>query len=277
MSLSRNICAKVIAGAVFLGVVIVGMLTYSTEPEIPAANALRETTELIVLPERAESIEQPESKDGAAELNFSTMDTTKPVIIDGQSYAILSPSEISRLHGWLGERGYFDQQDTEVYNTYTDNVLQELGKKGDLVALHILTNRAVKAADEKSAKFYMHLAIINGSTVELDGLTIYTRPRIGNEATEAQRRPSALETLAVSEVIALRGDKSLSSVSRRSFVNSYKTLYGVDLVLAPEEQAYVAARAQEIYNHYQELRHTNGLGDFDNSEPSGVKKFFGLR
>jgi hypothetical protein len=212
-----------------------------------------------------------------AKLDFSKIDPSKPITLDGQSYVLLSPKEVTSLKNWLGDHGYIREQDQEVYNTYSDDILKDLGKNGDVMALQILTNRAVKNRDKESAVLYMELGVIFGSTTELNALTIYTRPQYPNDATEEQRRPSALETLALTQVIAKRGDKSLSAISKSEFIKSYKTLYGVDLVLTEEEDRQVANRAQAIYDQFQELRREKGLGDFDNDEPSGVKKFFGLQ
>ncbi len=220
--------------------------------------------------------EKPATQDDT-KLDFAKIDSSKPITVNGQSYMLFSPTEVAELHNWMSDRGYFREQDKEVYKNYSDEVLQELGKRGDILALDILTSRAFKVDDRKSATLYLNLATIYGSTGALQDLMIYTAPNSTNEATEEQRRPSTLETLAVSKLIAIRGDKSLSTVTQKGFETTYKILYGVDLVLTPQEQQLVDNRAQEMYDQLQTIRRAKGLGDFDNSEPSGVKKFFGLK
>ncbi len=220
--------------------------------------------------------EKPATQDDT-KLDFAKIDSSKPITVNGQSYMLFSPTEVADLHNWMSDRGYFREQDKEVYKNYSDEVLKELGKRGDILALDILTSRAFKVDDRKSATLYLNLATIYGSTGALDDLMIYTAPNSTNDATEETRRPAALETLAVSKLIAMRGDRSLSVVAQRGFINSYKNLYGVDLVLTPQEQQLVDNRAQEMYDQLQTIRRAKGLGDFDNSEPSGVKKFFGLK
>lgn len=194
-----------------------------------------------------------------------------------ERYQVLSQAELEELKDWSDARGHFDEWRKQDYEAYSDAILTELGKKGDLVALNLLTDRAVKRGDTAAATFLMNFAVIHGSTTELDNLTIYTRPNPPNDATEELRRPAALETLAVTKVIALRGDKLLSGASERSFVDSYRRLYGIELTITPEEQEIVDQRAQEIYDGYQSLRHRKGLGDFDNSEPSSLKKLLGFK
>ncbi len=261
-------------GAIAVVGVLGGYYVLSTPKTTPQVTAAQEPLANKLAQHQVVS-ENPATQDDS-KLDFAKIDSSKPITVNGQSYMLFSPTEVADLHNWMSDRGYFRSQEMENYETYSDGVLTELGKKGDLRALNILATRAVKNADKKAATFYMNLAVIYGSTTELDGLTIYTAPNSTNDATEATRRPAALETLAVTKVIELRGDRSLSAVSKRGFVNSYKNLYGVDLVLTQEEQQFIDNRAQEIYDQFQEIRRAKGLGDFENSEPSGVKKFFGL-
>jgi hypothetical protein len=239
------------------------------EPQVQvnATNTFKQPQEATVKP-----IEKATEK-----LDFSKIDSSKPIAVDGKSYMLLSPKEVTGLKNWLGDHGYIAEEDQEVYNTYSDDVLKELGKNGDIMALQLLTNRAIKNRDKESAVLYMELGVIYGSTTELDMLTLYTRPQYPNDATEEQRRPAALETLALTQVIAKRGDRSLSELSAKTFLDSYKILYNVDLVLTSEEERFVSERSQTIYDQFQELRREKGLGDFDSDEPSGVKKFFGLQ
>ncbi len=100
-------------------------------------------------------------------------------------------------------------------------------------------------------------------------------PSSTNNATEETRRPSVLETLAITEVIAMRGDSALSENSKSTFLKNYKRQYNTDVTLTDEEKKIVDERAQEIYDSFEEVRRSIGLGDFDNTTPGGVSKFFG--
>lgn len=204
-------------------------------------------------------------------------DIAKPFTVDRQSYIALTNNEVSTLKSWMDDRGYLRLSDLKIYEGYSEATLLELAKHGDLKALETLSSRAIDKGDKEKAILYINLGIVHGSTAALERLTLYTTPNIGNEATEEQRRPAVLETLAVIKVLSMRGDKYLSTSNYGIFIRNYKRQYNVDLVLEPTEEDFVANRAQEIYDKYQAIRTEMGLGDFDNSEPSGVKKFFGFQ
>nr|WP_324258029.1 hypothetical protein [Cellvibrio fontiphilus] len=192
-------------------------------------------------------------------------------------YVLISPSELAQLEDWLTSKGYFPETDVDIYDSYSEDSLKELAKNGDLIAMNVLSTRFVGLGNEKEATFYMGLSVIYGSTVALDNLTIYTAPRPPYDNTEQERRPAVIETLAVIDVIAKRGDIALSRVSHDSFLNSYKRLYGTELKLNEEEIQIIRKRSQAIYDMYNQVRIENGLGEFDNIEPEGAKKFFGVQ
>lgn len=227
----------------------------------------------------AESYAKPLAKEAAPKNPQETIkpDISKPLTINGQSYIALTNEEVSTLRAWMDDRGYGAESDWQVYEGYSKETLLQLAKNGDLKALDILSSMATDKGDRKKAVFYINLGILHGSTAALERLTIYTAPNSTNDATEEQRRPSALETLAVTQVLAMRGDRHLARSDHENFIKSYKRLYNVDLILTPTEETFVSNRAQEIYDAYQSVRREMGLGDFDNSEPSGVKKFFGFQ
>ena len=205
------------------------------------------------------------------------IDFSKPIFIDGKKYFVLYPYERAEVRSWLHSRGYLNPNDLAVYESYSDQVLKELMKSGDVAALETLKNRAFKNGDQESATRYLNLLAAYGSTPALIQLTIYTSPRYGRDITEEMRRPKALETLAVSKVIELRGDNHLAASARRSFLNGYRENFNIEFQITPEEQNVVNFRAQEILAKLQILRQSKGLGSFDNIEPSSVKKVFGVQ
>lgn len=194
-----------------------------------------------------------------------------------EGYILISPSELAAVDAWLTNKGYFPKSDVDAYSSYSDDSLKEMAKNGDLIALNVLSTRMVVLGNEKEATFYMNLSVIYGSTAALDNLTVYTSPRAPYDTTEQERRPAAIETLAVIDVIAKRGDQALSKVSHDSFLRSYERVYGVALQLTAEESQVVRERSQVIYDMFQQIRLEKGLGEFDNIEPEGVKKFFGMQ
>lgn len=212
------------------------------------------------------------AKEDEAKIDFS-----KPIFIDGKKYFVLYPYEREEVRGWLRSRGYLNENDLAVYESYSEEVLKELMKQGDIVALETLKNRAFKRGDQESATRYLNLLAAYGSTPALDQLTIYTAPRDGRGLTEEMIRARAVETLAVMKTIELRGDSHLANSSRRVFFNRYRENFNIEFQLTPEEQNAVNVRAQEILNGLEKLRQSKGLGGFDNIEPSSIKKVFGVQ
>jgi len=190
-----------------------------------------------------------------------------------ESYVALTPAETGELKSWVAARGYFSKEDESVYETYSDQVLDELGKQGDMRALNVLSSRMVKMGNIPAAVHYANMNVVLGSTTALDKLTLFTFPSV-YEKDEVRIRSAILETLAIAQVMSLRGDKTLANVSMHDTANSYKSSYKTDLNLTDSEQQFVEKRGQELYDTYQQIRRDKGLGDFDNEDPSPVKRFF---
>ncbi len=274
MDIASNKASRKVLGLCAIIAIVFGVYWAQKNHTLTASNIENQQRETVVNDSKPQPAPSHLTQSKPAETPVKTiLDISKPMTINGQSYVLMMPSEIEALNDWFKNKGYSPATD---YENYSDDSLKEMAKNGDLKALEVLTTRAFDAGDEKAATLYMSMAVVHGSTTELASLTIYTKPRRGNEETEELRRPAALETLAVTKVAALRGDTRTFNVTQNSFIQSYKRNYDVDLVLTQEEQQFVDNRAQEIYNKFQEVRHAKGLGDFDNTEPTGVKKFFGL-
>ncbi len=210
--------------------------------------------------------QQPESHHQLVQASSS--DSKKP---DSR----FSSKEYQELEAWLLDRGYDSYSNRGDYESYSDETLSKLAKTGDLKAIGLLIPKYMEKGDKETATRLMNTAVVYGSIVHLDNLTIYSAPDYTNDKTEESRRPAALETLALTKVMALRGDKSLSEVSANSFIKSYKRKYNTDLTLSEEERKIVDQRAKDIYDDFQQVRRSLGLGDFDNSTPASVNKFFG--
>lgn len=92
------------------------------------------------------------AKEDEAKIDFS-----KPIFIDGKKYFVLYPYEREEVRDWLRSRGYLNPNDLAVYESYSDQVLKELMKQGDVAALEILKDRAFKIGDQESATQYLNL------------------------------------------------------------------------------------------------------------------------
>ena len=186
-----------------------------------------------------------------------------------------TPKEFQELNAWLIDRGYDSYTNRGDYESYSEETLSKLAKNGDLKAIGLLIPKFLERGDVGTAIRLMNTGVVYGSTAHLDNLTLFSGPNASNDATEESRRPAVLETLALTKVIALRGDTSLSENSKSTFLKNYKQKYNMDITLSDEEKRMIDERAQEMYDSYEDVRRSLGLGDYDNSAPEGVKKFFG--
>lgn len=185
-------------------------------------------------------------------------------------------TDFNVVRNWMSDRGYIDSNLREIYKSYPFEALVKLASEGDLTAIDLMANMALGKGNIKIGISYLNLAAIYGSTSALDRLTAFSAPHYPNDKTEAQRRPSVLETLAIAKSIEYRGDLNLATTSASSFAQSYKRLYQTELNLTSKEATYIERRARNIYDKLQKERIERGLGDFDNSILQSVNNFHKL-
>ncbi len=69
----------------------------------------------------------------------------------------------------LSNRGYIKKEARATYESYSETVLKELAKNGDLSALDVLIDKAIEARDEKIAMSYNNFGgEVHGSTTALE-------------------------------------------------------------------------------------------------------------
>lgn len=166
-------------------------------------------------------------------------------------------------HGVYGFRGPDEQSD---YQNYDLETLKKLGDSGDIRALHMLAGKAESIGESNAILFS---AAIHGSTGALSqiALSLETEFDIRNKSVE-ERKPYIMESLAYYDAAQLRGDWWGNIQGKDSLLKRYPTEF-LDV-----EKAYIQNRAQEIYDDLQQKRTQMGLGDFDNSVPDEVIKFY---
>ncbi len=186
----------------------------------------------------------------------------------------MSQTDWKIFKSWADQHGYPDKDDLKSYESYSRDILNDLAARGDLLALRVLTNESINKGDRETALKYIRKSAVHGSTAALETMTILTAPGY-KDKTDEQRRLALLETFSVTQVMKLRGNKSLSQMVDRELIMSYGSNHG-RASLTTEEKLYVDKRARELYDELQQERYKLGLGDFDNDEPFSMKKFFGL-
>lgn len=189
----------------------------------------------------------------------------------------LTASEIAEFKRWNTEHGYIPSEDAAVYKSYSNDVLEDLAKKGDVIALDELGTKFISEGKFSKAQQYFWDAAALGSTTALSSLAIITEPLpIPNETKEMRKelvRHSTLETLAIHKVVELRGDKRLSAASIRAVEAGYKARGGGPLELSPDELKWLDERAQTLYKSLEARRAQLGLEGFNNETPRMITDF----
>ncbi|MFO1389712.1 hypothetical protein [Cellvibrio sp.] len=184
-------------------------------------------------------------------------------------------AEREKVHKWYIEQGYYDFDDqNQSYRSYDQATLETLAAKGDLRAIDALaklymTEEFVRENGLASSTQQFRNAAIWGSTFAFVRLaTRYESEVYMFSKTPEEKRYAALEVLALYSAGELRGEKWMNRDSARTF----KKLQGI--TLNETEQKFVAERANQIITDLQQERRRLGLGDFDNSVPPEVERFF---
>jgi|GEM_PF-271451 len=182
-------------------------------------------------------------------------------------------TEIAVVKEWLGKAGY-DPEKRVGYRAYSDQILSDLVKNGDTIAMYVMEERAIDAGDISKAKTYAELGIAYGSLRSINSMAIYTEPSFSGfpiETAKAQLK----ENLAYLELLSIRGDSQSAALKRNINLKLFEQGYGQENSLNSEDEKWIRARALELYDHYRTERIKLGLGDFDNSTPKEVTDLFG--
>lgn len=181
-----------------------------------------------------------------------------------------TPSEAEVVRKWEESRGRFDEESLKDYAGYDLDTLKSLAENGDVKAMIALARLYVSEqyAGEYGVKYSMPLlkvAAIHGSSYAMELYAIqYEAEYFVNGTSD---RNVLLETLSWNNAAALRGDV---------YPNNSATLdlRRKNIQLNAEEIQSVRNRSEEIYQQLLSERRSMGLGDFDNSVPVEVQKYF---
>ncbi|UUA71737.1 hypothetical protein [Cellvibrio sp. QJXJ] len=185
------------------------------------------------------------------------------------------PADAAEITKWYAERGKFISAEGESeYISYNQETLEKLAESGDIRAMQMLAKIYMdrehfeRYGFDAAKKQYWNAAV-HGSTEALIALATLEKTTVYDLATdEADKKSKALEVLALYKAVELRGDLW----SPENQVPTFKEMNRI--TLSEAELAAVDQRARQIYSHLQQQRSEMGLGDFDDSMPESVKKFF---
>lgn len=181
-----------------------------------------------------------------------------------------TPAEAEIVRKWEESRGRFDEETLKDYAGYDLETLKSLVKSDDIKAMIALAMLYVSEqySAEYGVKYSMPLlkmAAIYGSSYAMELYAIqYEAEHFVNGTND---RAVLLESLSWSNAAALRGD---------IYPNNSATLElrRKNIQLNTAEIQSVRKRSEEIYQQLLAERVSIGLGDFDNTVPSEVQKYF---
>lgn len=187
-----------------------------------------------------------------------------------------TPAEAAEIKQWYRGRGKFFASDDIEYKNYDESTLRKLADAGDIRALHALADLYIDDAHfglegyglEATNDLFWKAATY-GSTEALYHLALNMETmNYSSTGPEPENRKHALEILSLYNTAALRGDEMPNLVSAKDFK------FFNHIKISEDEKIYIEQRSQEIYNQLLQKRIELGLGNFDNSQPESVKKYF---
>lgn len=181
-----------------------------------------------------------------------------------------TPSEAEVVRKWEESRGRFDEESLKDYAGYDLETLKSLVENGDIKAMIALARLYVSEqySGDYGVKYSMPLlkvAAIHGSSYAMELYAIqYESEHFVNGTND---RSVLLETLSWNNAAALRGDV---------YPNNSATLdlRRKNIQLRSEELQAIRNRSEQIYQQLLSERKGMGLGDFDDSVPTEVQKYF---
>lgn len=184
-----------------------------------------------------------------------------------------SPLNRKKLGDWYRSRGYYVMnhidQSIDEYASFDMDTLRQLKEAGDLRANSHYMRKLADGTKEGYFKMRdeaMDLAA-KGSIEALELCGLLTKSS-GGRHTGVSERQSELDYLVWYKTAELRGN-------RLPMIGAYGQIeVGGIAPLSKAEWQQVDERAQELYQSLLKKRKEMGLGDFDNSVPDEVKKYF---
>jgi hypothetical protein len=175
----------------------------------------------------------------------------------------------AKIIDWFESRGVYGfhgPDEKNDYQNYDVETLKKLSDAGDIRAMHLLAEKADTIAESNGI---LYNAAIYGSTGALSriALSIEVEFDIEHKTTE-ERKPYIIESLAYYEAAQIRGDWWGKIQGGESLLQRYPT------DLSTDDKLNIQKRGQDIYDTLQQRRAQMDLGEFDNSVPDEVIKFY---
>ncbi|HEY0892157.1 MAG TPA: hypothetical protein VGE32_03800 [Cellvibrio sp.] len=175
-----------------------------------------------------------------------------------------------KIKSWFAARGnysFFGPDSLSDYQGYDMETLTRLSDTGDIKAMHVLADRANNFLELKSI---LMKAAVHGSTealIQLGSLNENDEGNIGEKPPEVQKA-KILTALSYYEVAQMRGDWWGNIAAGKSLTERYS------VNLTEQDMELIKNLSEKIYQDLAVKRSGLGLGEFDNSVPDSVIKFY---
>lgn len=198
--------------------------------------------------------------------NVDTSHSAEEKVWNPMGDAVAS-EEIKKWFSARGNYSFFGPDSLSDYQGYDMETLTRLSDAGDLKAMHVLADRANNFTDLKRI---LLKASIYGSTealIQLGSLNENDEGSISTKPVEEQKA-KILTALAYYDVAQMRGDWWGNIASGKSLTERY------NVNLTEQDKLLIKNLSEQIYSDLQTRRSGLGLGEFDNSVPDSVIKFY---
>jgi hypothetical protein len=196
---------------------------------------------------------------------------------------VFTDKDISEIERWNSKSIHHSSFTGSDYDTYDEKILVNLINGGDVMAMKALWSRYLHSGNPELLEKQYELverAIIYGDREMFQYMQANAKltTSLGNpDLTEDQRKAVALEYLALTEFMGMRGQLEDKYQAQKSLFRLYPEIYsntGSELTLTENDKLKIKSEAKNIYQYYENARKELGLGEFDNSVPQGVQKNF---
>lgn len=180
-------------------------------------------------------------------------------------------------YAWISSKGYFLPDDTLPYESLPDEALENLITSGDILAIHVLSDRLLErfinmpepknyALHERHQEL-LYTAAVYGSTAAIVRMG-KAQARVSLRKDKSYRRDQEIKALAYYEVALMRGD-------RQAEVEIHQLKRKLLTPFSENDLAKAKRTSIELYDELASARgQIPGLDEFDNSIPKYVNQYY---
>ncbi len=226
----------------------------------------------------------------SAAVDDNTLEHVTGVSQTNSTQSVLEDDGISMVR-WHEDDVIESKIQNQDYGSYSDSLLEELIKNGDVKAMKVLALRILVSSENErgldkisdNMKKYSELmgkAILHGDRQSLPDLPELSKEKsrfLSPQLTEEERRDALLNILSYHEFMALRGSTAAKYDEQITLFAVYKQMGLAPTGFSDAEKNIIRERGQKFYDQMEQKRMELGLGPFDNSIPVSAQKAYEMQ